>query len=294
MTERKRVFISSRRDDASGEASLIYERFARRLGSRNVFMDVDNLAPGQIFDQELDRALDRCDVLLAIIGTRWLELLSQTTNAGSRDYLREEIARALKRGVTVIPVLVGHEGRMPSLPRAKELPKDICALVDHHKQNVVHENRQRDIDRLIGTIDPNAPKADEPGTPWLKVIAASAIGICIGGGAAWASMKLAYPPAPPGFASQSAPPGDGRIPHLVSFNADKTESQAKSEFAKIKSSHPELFDEMEAWIQRINDPNGYNYRAVLGPLDQRKAFDLCKRAEQAGVKDCWPFACTKM
>jgi hypothetical protein len=37
-------------------------------------MDVDNLKPGQRFDVELAKALDACDVFIAVIGPRWMEL----------------------------------------------------------------------------------------------------------------------------------------------------------------------------------------------------------------------------
>ena len=40
---------------------------------RNVFMDVDNLFAGQRFDQELDKALTQCEVLVAVIGRNWMD-----------------------------------------------------------------------------------------------------------------------------------------------------------------------------------------------------------------------------
>ena len=40
-------------------------------------MDVDNLLAGQRFDIELAKALDACDVLIAIIGPRWMEQLKR-------------------------------------------------------------------------------------------------------------------------------------------------------------------------------------------------------------------------
>ena len=68
-------------------------------------MDVDNLLAGQRFDRELEKALGETDVFIAVIGPRWMELLGERAS-GERDYVREEIAGALKRGIVVIPVLV--------------------------------------------------------------------------------------------------------------------------------------------------------------------------------------------
>ena len=67
---------------------------------------------------------------------------------GERDYVHEEIATALKRGITVIPLLIE---RTP-LPRPDALPDDIRNLVLYHKHNVVHERFGRDIAGLIEAI----------------------------------------------------------------------------------------------------------------------------------------------
>jgi hypothetical protein len=40
----------------------------RSFGEANVFMDVDRALAGQRFERELDKALSRCDVLIAVIG----------------------------------------------------------------------------------------------------------------------------------------------------------------------------------------------------------------------------------
>ena len=57
----------------------------------NVFIDVDALQPGDDFVEGIIRRLETCDVLLAVIGRRWL---TTTDEAGLRrlddqgDYLR--------------------------------------------------------------------------------------------------------------------------------------------------------------------------------------------------------------
>ena len=67
------------------------------------------IAPGQEFTVAIDRALDACDAVLAVIGPGWL---TASTPQGNRrltepgDYVRTELARALERKVRVVPVLV--------------------------------------------------------------------------------------------------------------------------------------------------------------------------------------------
>jgi hypothetical protein len=58
---------------------------------------------GQRFDKELAKALAQTDVLLATIGPRWIELLAERQAFGERDYVCEEIAGALQRGIIVFP-----------------------------------------------------------------------------------------------------------------------------------------------------------------------------------------------
>jgi Tfp pilus assembly protein PilF len=143
-----KVFVNYRRDDERAMAARIRDRLAATFGNANVFMDVDHLMAGQRFDKALEKALAQTDVFLCVIGPRWLELLSERQGSGERDYVREEIAGALQRGIVVIPVLIE---RTP-LPRADALPEDIRDLVLHQKHVVTHEQFGRDVAGLVEAI----------------------------------------------------------------------------------------------------------------------------------------------
>jgi hypothetical protein len=149
-----KIFVNYRRDDAAGDARGVRDGLAAKFGEPNVFMDVDDLRPGQRFDVELAKALDACDVFIAVIGPRWYDLAYARAQAGDYDYVRAEIAAALQRGITVIPVRVGREGNMPRLPRPDELPEDIRRLVFHQKHDIAHERFRRDITDLVQAIEP--------------------------------------------------------------------------------------------------------------------------------------------
>src|SRR5262245_50976433 len=127
-----KIFVSYRRDDVRDMAARIRDRLAQTFGDNNVFMDVENLIAGQRFDVELKKALSETDVLVAMIGPRWVELLTERRARGERDYVREEIAEALQRGIIVIPALIE---RTP-LPRPDALPANIRDLVLHQKHEV--------------------------------------------------------------------------------------------------------------------------------------------------------------
>jgi hypothetical protein len=61
-----KIFISYRRDDVAGDARGVRDALAAKFGASDVFMDVDDLRAGQRFDVELAKALDACDVFVAI------------------------------------------------------------------------------------------------------------------------------------------------------------------------------------------------------------------------------------
>ncbi len=149
-----KIFISYRREDAPGDARGICDRLGRSFGAANVFMDVDKLLAGQRFERELDKALARCDALIAVIGSRWTELLTDCARSGRRDYVREEIAAALKRDIVVIPVMIGREANMPPLPPADQLPENIRDLVLYQKHNIAHETFRRDAADLVAALRP--------------------------------------------------------------------------------------------------------------------------------------------
>lgn len=163
------LFINYRRDDARAEARSIRDRLALAFGDKHVFMDVDNLRPGQRFDQELAKVLTSCEIFLAVIGPKWLETLKQRQQTGERDYVREEITSALQRGITCIPIVV--DGAV--LPSPERLPADIRDLVMHHKIDVSHATFGRDVMLLVDAVSQATgmrPKAVN--SVWSKIAAA--------------------------------------------------------------------------------------------------------------------------
>ena len=143
-----KIFVNYRRDDERAMAARVRDRLAQAFGNANVFMDVDNLMAGQRFDKELEKALAETDVFLAVMGPRWIELFRDRLAKGERDYVREEIVGALKRGIVFIPVMI--EGA--ALPRGEDLPEDIRELVLHQKHSATHEQFGRDVSALVEAI----------------------------------------------------------------------------------------------------------------------------------------------
>jgi hypothetical protein len=129
------VFISYRRDDAGGHAGRLADRLVARFGAARVFMDVEDIQPGQNFQQTIEQTIAKCDHMIAVVGPRWLQILQARADRGE-DFVRHEISVALARGTTVIPVLVGGA----AMPAAEQLPPALAAFSrcqavevrDHH------------------------------------------------------------------------------------------------------------------------------------------------------------------
>jgi hypothetical protein len=143
-----KIFVNYRREDAGAQAARIRDRLVGSFGAANVFMDVDNLRPGQRFDKELTKALDGCDAFIAVIGPRWYDLLYARAQTGGHVYVREELGTALAREMPVIPILIDQA----TLPRSEGLPDDLRPLVLHQAHQIRHEHFGRDTDALISTI----------------------------------------------------------------------------------------------------------------------------------------------
>jgi hypothetical protein len=122
----KRVFISYRRSDEPFVAQLIYFMLLEALPRGSVFIDVERLAPGRSFDTQLMSAVANSDVLLVVIGPKWLRNSTPGTMRldDPNDYVRREISVALQANKEVIPLLL--EGA--ELPPISSLPVDLASL----------------------------------------------------------------------------------------------------------------------------------------------------------------------
>lgn len=139
-----KIFVNYRRDDSAPHALSIAQYLERRFGSRNVFIDIDRMRAGQDFYDVLEQRLAVCDVMLAVIGPSWREARD---SAGRHrlddrdDWVRVEVARALARGVTVVPVLVGGA----VLPKPSDLPDDLKPLVKRHAVTISTNSFRSDM-----------------------------------------------------------------------------------------------------------------------------------------------------
>lgn len=147
-----KITVSYRRDDSEAITGRIFDRLVAHYGKDAVFRDIDNIPPGVDFRMHIDDALQQTDVLIVVIGRRWIGSArpGSTRIHNEEDPVRIEVETALRRGIAVVPVLVG-DTRMPT---ATQLP---ASLKEFAFRNAVRVDSGQDFDhhteRLLRALD---------------------------------------------------------------------------------------------------------------------------------------------
>jgi TIR domain-containing protein len=148
----QRIFISYRRDDSRGYAGRLQGDLSRRYSEEHVFRDIE-IPPGADFGEYITSLVDKCNVVLAIIGPGWLDARDREGERrldDPQDWVRLEIERALARdGVEVIPVLVDGA----RLPPREELPESMLALRRRNAFEISDRRWDYDVDQLGKHLD---------------------------------------------------------------------------------------------------------------------------------------------
>jgi hypothetical protein len=145
---RPRVFVSYRRKDTRHAAGRLGDMLSEDF---DLFMDVDDIAPGTDYTLALQGAVDASQVMLALIGPEWE---NERDEFGRRridnpdDWVAHEIAVGLQRNIVVIPVLIDG-ARMPD---REDLPPHLADLANRHAFRLHHESFADDADRLRRAI----------------------------------------------------------------------------------------------------------------------------------------------
>jgi len=147
------IFISYRREDSAGWTGRLAEQLKERFGAESIFMDIDTLTPGVDFTEALQKYVSSCNVLLAVIGPSWATATDKTGKLrleNPNDWVRVEVAAALKRKIQVIPVLVGGA----SVPTMDILPDELDPLAHRHAHELTDKRWHFDLEQLIKALPP--------------------------------------------------------------------------------------------------------------------------------------------
>jgi class 3 adenylate cyclase/predicted ATPase len=141
-----RITISYRRDDSLDITGRIFDRLAGHFSREAVFRDIDNIPPGVDFRRHIDRVLDESDIVLAIVGSRWIGPDNEQRRLTSAaDPVRLEIETALRKDKPLIPVLVSGA----VMPHPEILPD---SLHDFAYRNAIRVDSGQDFDVHVGRL----------------------------------------------------------------------------------------------------------------------------------------------
>ncbi|MEM9430169.1 MAG: toll/interleukin-1 receptor domain-containing protein [Pseudomonadota bacterium] len=163
MADRTHIFISHRREDAQGYSPLLVTHLEKILPSANIFFDLSVMEGGDDWSEEIDVALDACDVLLAVIGPEWMIRDEYKPRIfDHRDVVQREIRRALSRGVDVYPILL-QDAAMPPIAA---LPECLHGLRKKHALKLRQSDFRDDLDRIAGHLQKSLPAEAKAPAPF--------------------------------------------------------------------------------------------------------------------------------
>jgi hypothetical protein len=204
-----KIVISYRRSDSDAIAGRIRDRLANQYGEGAIFMDIDSIPLGIDFRQHVQGALSQSDLVIAVVGPKWLGARhrARARIMEDNDPVRIEIETALQSGVRLIPVLVNHA----TMPKPSDLPKSLEQFAYHNAAEVdagrdFHQHMERLIrstDEILGLASRSPIAPARLSRKWLMT-AASVAACALLGGAIWLFRNEIGPitQAPP----QPAPP----------------------------------------------------------------------------------------
>jgi hypothetical protein len=155
----RNIFISYRREENKYQARMIFN--ALQKTNTHAFYDFDSIPLGKDFKKIIMDQVQKCDVLLALVGRSWATCLDPKTGLrrldNADDFVRVEIGTALDRGIPVVPVLLDDA----SLPETDQLPNDLRSLFDRQAEFISFRTFDDDVKRLITKLTTKSEQQPE-------------------------------------------------------------------------------------------------------------------------------------
>jgi hypothetical protein len=227
------VFLSYRREDSAGHAGRLYDRLKVRFPGR-VFLDVGEISPGTDFVEAIERGVGDCAALVALIGPDWS---SDGRLQKGTDFVRLEIATALKRNICVIPALV----QGARLPDASDLPDELAPLLRRQAIGIHDEEWDEGCERLIRTLEKViGPARKRPGAALKWALSLAGVAVALG------LVVVVYPSFKPG-------PIGSPISTVTPEETEAAKKYAKS-VEKGYSAATDALDKITKQMQDANPP----------------------------------------
>lgn len=140
------IFVSYRREDSTGETFQLVKSLKQFINGQKIFLDNEKLEPGQDFPKALKQHLKNCDIILVVIGKKWLEYNGDNSLPLSDEgnWVRIEIATAIRQGKLIIPILLNGT----TMPRKEDLPSVLAPLVNKQAKEIYYRTWDNDAKEL--------------------------------------------------------------------------------------------------------------------------------------------------
>jgi hypothetical protein len=146
------LFISYRREDSRDTVGRMHDHLRQSFDEARLFLDVERQTAGEDYRIVIGRALERADLVLAVIGPRWLTVADQEGRRrldDPADMVRLELETALETQRHVIPVLI--EGA--SMPGQADMPASLHPLCYRTAVPVRPDpDFKSDMERLVAAL----------------------------------------------------------------------------------------------------------------------------------------------
>ena len=148
----RNIFISYRRGDSEGIATLLFDHLQSHYGDMRVYMDVTDFYAGGDYKDVVGTTINLSKLMLLIIGPDWelaKDEMGRNRLDDPHDFVRVEVQEALKRGILIVPVLVNRE----KMPNQNDIPYELRDLMKNDPI-VIHSRRfDESYNSLLATLD---------------------------------------------------------------------------------------------------------------------------------------------
>ncbi len=127
-----RVFLSYRRKDSKDATGRLYRALSETFGDEAVFMDTVDDRPAEDFAQLIRKEIPKSDWMVVMIGRHWAVDADGTKRMSDGDYVRMEVALAIREKVPLVPVLIDGADMPGNLPADIAPVAALGALEAHH------------------------------------------------------------------------------------------------------------------------------------------------------------------
>ncbi|HAP58094.1 MAG TPA: hypothetical protein DCR93_00795 [Cytophagales bacterium] len=154
-----RIFLSYRRTDSQDATRWLYEKLEEKFGANLLFMDLEGIESGELWDDSIRENAEKADIMLAIIGPDWAAPQKDAPEVSrlmdAKDWVRKELEIALNQEQKLIPVVL-HEA---TLPEKDKLPPSLHSL--HRIQQFKLDTASSgDVEALIKEIEARFQKLE--------------------------------------------------------------------------------------------------------------------------------------